>query len=530
MKTSSAEAASSTLSGRIQKVDWPTFAISGGFIALFVIASLINIDTVSSWVGKATSFSMTWFGALWQVIMLFTFLIALVIALSRYGNVKLGKLDKPEIRTFSWVAMIMCTLLAGGGVFWSAAEPMYHFTSVPPYFTGVEAGTAAAVTPALTVSYLHWGFSAWAILGTLSAIVLMYAVYHRGQPLKPRTLLYPVLGDRVMHGPLGVAVDAASIIAVAAGTIGPIGFLGLQMSYMLHDIWPGVPDAFGTQLFIVVVLVGIYTVSAITGLTRGIKWLSNVTVWIAIAMMGLILVVGPGKFIINSFLSGMGGYLQDYLGISLYRGDTEWLGWWTVFYWAWFMGYGPLMAMFVARISRGRSIRQIVLAVGVLAPIVTNFWFTILGGTGIFYELQTPGSVSTVLNEGGLPAALLGILHQLPLQFIFIPAFMALIVGFLATTGDSMSYTIAMAVTGDETPFAPIRVFWGVAMGTVAAILIKIGGVSALQSFIIVTAVPVGFIVLPHLWAAPKVAGILYREMQAEGAEARAELAPAVEL
>ena len=429
-----------------KSIDWPVFGWSGGIVAVFVAAALVNIDFVSGMVNASFGFSCKYFGAYWQVLLLATFLISVGLACSRYGNIKLGGIDTPEMSTFRWVAIIMCTLLAGGGVFWSAAEPMYHFTSTPPLFSGVESATKAAITPALAQSYLHWGFLAWAILGTLSAVVLMYSHYHCGVEMKPRALLYPLFGEKIMNNGLGVAVDAASIIAVAAGTIGPIGFLGLQVSFALEQLF-GIPDVYVTQLCIIIGLVIVYTISAVSGLHKGIQILSRFNVILTVILIGVILLLGPGGFIIDSFLTGFGTYIKEFPALTLYRGDVGWLGWWTVFFWGWFLGYGPMMAVFISRISRGRTIREICLAVGVIAPIVTNFWFSVLGGSGIYYELAKPGSVSTALKDAGLPAALLAIVQQLPLSAILVPAFLVLIVVFLTTTGDSMALTISIAVT-----------------------------------------------------------------------------------
>ena len=494
-------------------IDWAVFGWSGGIVLAFVVAALVNIDFVSGMVNKGFGFSCKYFGAYWQVLLLLTFLVSIVLACSKYGSIKLGNIDKPEMSTFRWISIIMCTLLAGGGVFWSAAEPMYHFTSTPPLFQGIESATQAAVAPALAQSYLHWGFLAWAILGTLSAVVLMYSHYHKGVALKPRALLYPLFGEKIMHNWLGVAVDAASIIAVAAGTIGPIGFLGLQLSFSLQHLF-GIPDVYFTQLCIIIGLVIIYTISAVSGLQKGIQILSRFNILLTVALIAIILLLGPGGFIIDSFLTGFGTYIKEFPLLTLYRGDTGWLSWWTVFFWGWFLGYGPMMAVFISRISRGRTIREIVMAVGVIAPIVTNFWFSVLGGSGIFYELANPGSVSKALTDNGLPAALLAIVEQLPLPFIMVPAFLVLIVVFLTTTGDSMALTISIAVTGEDDPPTGMRVFWAVMMGAVAAVLLAIGkgGISALQSFIVITAVPVGFILLPSLWLGPQVAAKLYKE------------------
>ena len=495
------------------KLDWPVFGVSGGLILLFMVASLIDIDMVSTLVDGAFAFSVKYFGPFWQVLLLATFGVAIGLAFSRYGRVRLGRVDQPEMSTFRWIAIIMCTLLAGGGVFYSFAEPMYHFMDVPPSFPGVEAGTAAAVGPALAQAHHHWGFLSWAIIGTLGSIVAMYTHYHKGLPLRPRSLLYPVLGERAMHGWIGTAVDASSILAVAAGTIGPIGFLGLQLSYSLDQL-VGIPNVYATQLTIVAGLVGIYTISAVTGINRGIQILSRFNVLLALALLIIILITGPGSFIIDSFFTSFGLYLNNFFTVSTNRSDPAWLGTWSIFFGGWFLGYGPLTAMFIARISKGRTIREILVAIAIIAPIGTNFWFTILGGSGIYYELQQPGVISGPLTEAGLPAAMLAVVQQLPLAPLLVPAFLVLIVVFLATTGDSMSFTIAMAVSGNDTPATWVRVFWAVMMGAVAAILIRLGegGIGALQSFIVVTAVPVSLVLLPLLWSAPKVAAELGRE------------------
>ncbi|MES9784034.1 BCCT family transporter [Bacillus thuringiensis] len=435
-----------------RKTDWPVFIISGGSLLLFVIAVFLNKDYVESAINNSFAFSIKYFGAFWQVLLLGTFIVAMCMAFSKYGRVKLGGLEKPEISTAKWLAIIMSTLLAGG------------------IHDGISAGTKEAVMPALAQSYMHWGFLAWTILGTISAVVMMYGHYHKGMPLKPRTLLYPIFGEKLRKSLLGTIIDAAAIIAVAAGTIGPIGFLGLQASYGLQELF-GISDVFTTQLAIIVCVVAVSTISAVTG----------------------------------------GFYVSEFIPMSTYRGDTSWLGSWTIFFWGWFIGYGPMMAILVSRISRGRTIREIIVAIGIIAPIITTFWFTILGGSGVFYELMNPGSISDALSESGMPAAMIAITGQLPLSNIIGPAFLLLTILFVVTTGDSMAYSISMAVTGDGDPRISLRIFWSLIMGAVAAILLYMGegSINALQSFIVVTAVPVSILLFPMLWLAPKVAGEL---------------------
>ncbi|WP_116472614.1 BCCT family transporter [Zobellella maritima] len=479
-------------------------SLSGGFLLLFVLLAFFDLNQMTDWINTGFAWAADVFGPLWQVWMLANLVVALVLGLSRYGDIRLGGKGRPESSTFRWLAVIMCTLLAGGGVFWSAAEPMYHYMTTPPMF--VDSGVSA-ISAALAQSFLHWGFLAWASLGTLSAVVVVYAHYHKGLAMRPRTLLYPMVGERIEHHWLGTLADVVSIIAVAAGTIGPIGFLATQLGFSFEALL-GWDNGYGLQLAVLGGLVLLYTLSASTGIERGIQWLSSANVVLAVLLLAAILLAGPGNFIIDAFLNGMGVYLQDFMPMALNRQDDAWSGWWTVFFWGWFIGYGPMMALFIARISRGRTLRELVLAVAIMAPLVTNFWFAGLGGAGIFYEQAVPGSVSQPLQDGGLPAALLAVTQQLPLAELMVPAFLVLTVTFVATTGDSMAYSIAMAISGDHTPRTRDRIFWALTMGLVAAVLLKMGegGINALQSFIVLTAVPVSLLLLPVLWTGPRVA------------------------
>lgn len=490
----------------LHDVDVPVLLMSGGAVLLFAILALLDIELMTQWVNTAFAWSTKLFGAYWQVLLLMTFVIGLFLAVGRTGRVRLGALAAPEMPTYTWVSIIMCTLLADGGVFWAAAEPMAHFLSPPPLYGG-ETGTPQAAYNALAQSFMHWGFLAWAILGTLSGIVLMHLHYEKGLPLKPRTLLYPMFGERVMTGWFGALIDACCVLAVVAGTIGPIGFLGLQVSFGLEKLF-GITNDYGTQLIIIGALVATYTISAVSGVTRGIKILSQLNVVLAVVLMLFILLFGPTAFIFDAYVQSMGIYLDKFIPMATFRADPAWLDWWTVFFWGWFLGYGPLMAMFVARISRGRTIRELVTMIAIVAPVITCFWFTIVGGSGLAFELSNPGSVSEAFAGFNLPGALLAITAQLPLGYLISVLFLILTIIFVTTTGDSMTYTISMVMTGTDHPRSEIRVFWGVMMGVVAALLISIGsgGISALQSFIVITAVPVSLVLLPALWNAPQIA------------------------
>ncbi|MGM0623256.1 MAG: BCCT family transporter [Campylobacterota bacterium] len=494
------------------QLDKKTLILSSSFLIFFVVVAMFDPKLLSHIVDTGFALSSQFFGAYWQFLMVATFFVGIALALGSTGSVILGNTQKKEMSTFAWIAVIMCTLLAGGGVFWAAGEPIAHFINPPPYY-GEQTDLFQKAINALSQSFMHWGFLAWAILGTLTTIVLMYLHYNKGLPLKPRTLLYPLFGERAITGWIGSFVDAFCIIAVAAGTIGPIGFLGLQVSYALNELFE-IPDNFVTQFTIVLVAIIIYTISALSGLTRGIEMLSKWNIILAVFLMFYIFVFGPTAFIVDSYIQGVGTVVQNFVPMATYRGDTAWLSWWTIFFWGWFIGYGPMMAIFIARISRGRSIRALIVAVSIFAPLITMFWFTIVGGAGLSFEIAQPGVISEAFKGFNLPASLLAITQSLPFPLVMSMLFLVLTIIFIVTTGDSMTYTMSVVVSGSTQPHPYLRMFWGILLGALAIVLISIGsgGISALQSFIVITAVPVSLILLPALWNAPQIAMKMAKE------------------
>ena len=300
--------------------------------------------------------------------MVVQFIIGVGLAVSPFGKLQLGGQASPDRSFGAWIALLLCTLLAGGGVFWSAAEPLYHFQTLPPVFDDVVAKTAAAVGPALAQCHLHWGTLAWCSVALLGAIVLMVGEELHGLPLRPRSLIWPLLGGEPPQW-LGVIIDAISIIAVVAGTVGPIGFLALQLSSAGDQLF-GIPDGAASQLGVLVALVVVFTLSAISGIDRGIALLSRLNVTLALILGVGLLVFGVPAFVGSAFIDSMVLYLANSAELALGRENTGWLGFWTVFYWGWFLGYAPIMSAFVARVSRGRTVRELTLAVAVLAPLL----------------------------------------------------------------------------------------------------------------------------------------------------------------
>ncbi|WP_422103186.1 BCCT family transporter [Vreelandella sp.] len=489
--------------------------LSIGFIVAFLALSFYDIDLVANSISAGFAWTALVLGSYFQLLLLLTFFIAIGVALTPAAKAKIGNLDAPEMSTFKWLSIILCTLLAGGGVFFAAGEPVYHFVVTPPAFD-TEAGTAEAVSGALAQSFMHWGFMAWAVLGSLTAVVLAHAHYVKGQPLQPRTLLYPIFGERLMRGPLGGLVDACCVIALVAGTVGPIGFLATQVSFGLHELF-GLPEGYTGQLMILGVLGTIYVLSSMSGVHKGIQLLSRFNVLLALAIGVVIIVFGPTLFLVNTYVSSMGAYVSEFFTMATMTAETApawWMQWWTVFFFAWFIGYAPLMAIFVARISRGRSIREMILAVAVLAPIATTVWFTLLGGSGIYYQLTGVIDLTEALNNFQFDVATLTVAQALPGGTWMALAILLLTTIFVATTGDSMSYAIAVVGAGHDDPSPYMRAFWGIAMALMAAVLLYMGAgqIGALQQFIVITAIPVSLILLPSLWNGPQAAYAMARE------------------
>lgn len=502
--------------GQKNVVDKIVAYASLGAIALFVVVSLVMPDGVSNFVNSGLKFCAKYFGLYWQIVLLGTFLMALVMMFTPWAKAYVGATRVPEFSAFKWVAMIMCTLLAGGGVFWAAAEPLYHYLYAPPPLAGQIGGEADRPVVALAQSFVHWGFLAWSILGTTGAVILARA-NDKGLPLRPRSLLYPI-SEKLVYSWVGKVADIVAIIAVVAGTVGPIGFLGLQVAYGLHD-YLGWANNYPLQLGVIILLVTMAAGSVATGLDKGIQILSRLNVWIAIILMVVVLALTSVVTTFKWFGQAYFLHVKTFFATTLFTGDAAWASAWTIFFFGWFLGYGPLMAIFVARISIGRSLRQLFFTVAIVAPTLTMFWFSVLGGQTVAFEVNNPGSISGPLDKGGLPAAIIAMTHQLPGGAIIGGAFLVLTITFVSTTADSMSYSIAQSCTLKGHPPRWLRSLWALFMGVAAAVLISIGegGISALQSFIVITAVPVGFLMLPSLVSLPMVMKQMYEEQRDRG-------------
>lgn len=472
---------------------WPQYVIGGLIVGLFV-AVVGFPDGFRDMLDTSFSWSVRRFGFFWQVLTVFLLFATLSVALSPKGKIRLGS-GKTEISYFSWLAIIMSTLLAGGGIFWSAAEPLFHTQTIPLPLEHVESSGPAK---ALAQSYMHWGFLAWTALGTLSIIPLQRVAANPVLRNRPCALLHGVVPDKYLQGAFGHIIDIIAVFSVLIGTIGPIGFLGSQLGFIISEYTP-LPNNTGTQLMLIALLAAVYTVSAVRGVKRGIRILSLFNMALCAIFGVFIASAVSGTDLIDISSEAGGRYISSFFSMAFVDSTAAWTHDWTHFFWGWFLGYGPIMSIFIFKISKGRSLRQIFLTICIVAPLVTNFWFTLIGGSGILLNVSSGGAVSDSLSANGMPSALMAIINQTPQAAIAAAVAVPLIFFFMATTGDSIALSVASVFSRSEEPDKRSRIFWAVSMAAVAAAVLAAGreeAVSLLQQSIVTAAVPVSILML----------------------------------
>jgi choline/glycine/proline betaine transport protein len=472
------------------------FYPAAGLILLFVILGMALPSTMQSALGEVQSAIVS--GAGWYYILLVAGFIvfSLWIGFSRYGSIRLGKdYEKPEFSTLSWFAMLFSAGMGIGLMFYGVAEPIAHF-SAPPKRSDAQPETIDAAQNAIHLTYMHWGLHAWAIY-VVVGLALAFAVHRKGRPLSIRWALEPLLGDRV-KGWLGDVIDITAIFGTLFGVATSLGLGVLQINAGL-DFLGVVGVSTLTQVVLIGLITLVATASVVSGIGKGIKWLSNVNVGLAGLLLLFVLVAGPTMFLVKEFVGSFGYYLQNILG-STFQADAfygnEFQASWTTFYWGWWISWAPFVGVFIARISRGRSVREFVLGVLLVPTLVTFLWFTVMGGTALHRELFGGGGLVDLTPE----QALFEMLNGLPLAAVTSTIATLLVVTFFVTSSDSGSLVVDMlAGGGDINPPKSSRVFWAVLEGAVAAALLIIGGnaaLSALQTAAIATALPFSIVMI----------------------------------
>ncbi|MEU4455130.1 BCCT family transporter [Nocardioides sp. NPDC023903] len=475
-------------------IDWVVFGIAAAIAIAFMAWGFINTDGM----GKVAGDALTWVLAKAGWVFVLTasgFVIYIIwLAVSKYGNIPLGRDDeKPEFKTASWIAMMFSAGMGIGLMFYGVSEPISHFVTPPPG-TG-EAGNAEAIQHAMATTMFHWTLHPWAIYAVVG-LAIGYGAYRKGRVSLISSAFTPLLGKKTVEGPAGKAIDIFAIFATLFGSATSLGTGAIQIESGLQIV-AGLGEVGNNVLIgIIAVLTVCFVISAVSGVAKGIQWLSNINMVLALLLALFLFVVGPTVFILDLIPTSLGTYIGDLAQMSARTGvggeeTSAWLGSWTVFYWAWWISWTPFVGMFIARISRGRTIRQFVAGVLLVPSAVSVIWFCIMGGTAI--DLQRDGTVD-IAGLGGVESQLFTTLDQFPLATVMSILVMVLVAIFFVSGADAASIVMGtLSERGAEEPSRPTVVFWGVATGVVAILGLIAGGadaLSGLQTITIVAALP----------------------------------------
>lgn len=488
------------------------FWISIVLVLLAVGYGAFAPDNFAEVTGNIEGFLTTSFGWYYLLIVSVMVLFCLFFLISPMGQIRLGKdNDKPEFSFGTWIAMLFSAGMGIGLVFWGAAEPLSHFAIDP---ATAEPGTAEAFKESMRFTFFHWGIHAWAIYAVVS-LPLAYFQFRKGEPGLISATLKPIFGDK-MNGPWGILVDVVAVFATAVGVATTLGFGTIQINEGLAFLFDGIPgDNFTVQLIIIAVVTVLFMISAWSGLSKGIKYLSNTNMVLAIALLVLVLILGPTLLILNMFTESVGGYFQNLIQMSFrsapVNGENRaWIDGWTIFYWAWWISWAPFVGIFIARVSKGRTIRQFLFGVLMIPTFLSFIWFAAFGSTAI--DVQNSGVDLTGLLTS---ETLFGVFNEVPLGVVLSIIAILLVTTFFITSADSATFVLGMQSTnGSLHPANAVKLTWGVAQSLIAVILLSAGGLDALQTALIISAFPFSFIMLMMMGSFYKAITLEYKAIK----------------
>ena len=473
------------------RIDATVFLISAILTVGFVLWGAVDNDSLGKVSQAILNYLMSNWGWLYLAGVLFFVLFSLYLALSKYGNIKLGNPDDvPEFSNFSWFSMLFGCGMGVGLVFWSVAEPIYHYLKGPSY--AGSPGSLQAAEWALPISFFHWGISAWAtfvIIGLAMGII----VYRKKMPALISSCFYPILGDKI-YGPIGKLIDIITLVASLFGMATTIGLGTMQLSAGIVFNY-GFSEGNTLNLNILAIVIIFYLASACLPIEKGIRIGSNASMIACFALLIFVFTLGPTTFILHNFFNATGIYVQNFFTMSLWMDPIEQSGWlrsWTVFYWAWWIAWAPFVGMFIARISRGRTIREFVLGALIAPTLLDMIFFGIFGSTALKMELTqaTKGILEAAINEN-VASSIYVLLQQFPLASLTGVITLFVIFTFFVVSADSCTIVLGMLSSGGiEKPKTSLKIFWGIVMGASAGVLMIMGGLNALQMASIVAAFP----------------------------------------
>jgi len=476
--------------------------VSVFILTVFIVLTIMFKEQAASTAEGMLAWISTNFG--WFFIFSANVFIAAAafFAFSRLGKIRIGgNKAKPEFTTIAWYAMLLSAGMGIGLMFWSVGEPMYHYNSPSPMFNGMEGNTPEAAQAAMGTTFFHWGLHPWAIYAIVG-LGLAFFAYNRGLPLTIRSIFYPILGERI-YGFWGNAIDVLSVLATLMGLATSLGLGVSQINAGLNYLFD-VSISTNVQVLLIVVITGFATISVMSGLDKGVKRLSELNMGLAALLLLFILIAGPTIYILSGFTQNIGFYLENLPQMSMWTEtfrDSNWQGSWTVFYWAWWISWSPFVGMFIARISKGRTVREFILGVMIVPTVLSFLWMSVFGGAAISLQASGEADIFGAVSEN-VSTALFAMLEYFPLTDLLSIVGIVLITVFFVTSSDSGSLVVDHLTSGGKlnSP-VPQRVFWAVMEGAVAAVLLLGGGLTILQTASISTGLPFTIILLMIVYA-----------------------------
>ena len=427
---------------------------------------------------------------------------ALVFAFGKYGNIRIGGSDaQPEFSKFGWFAMLLSAGMGIGLMFWSVAEPITHLGAPSPMFGDIAPQSAEAAQAAMAITFFHWGLHPWAIYAIVG-LALSFFAYNEGLPLTIRSIFYPIIGNKI-YGLWGNIIDILSVLATLTGLATSLGLGVAQINAGLNYLF-GINISTTIQVVLIIVITGFATTSVVLGLDGGVKRLSEINMILAGVFMAFVLIAGPTVYILSGFSQDLGFYLSNFMEMSLWTETfkgTNWQGGWTIFYWAWWISWSPFVGMFIARISKGRTVREFILSVMLIPTLLSFLWMSVFGGTAIFQQTKGISDLVAVVDSD-VSLALFAMLRNLPLTQLLSITGIILVTVFFVTSSDSGSLVVDHLTSGGkiDSPI-PQRIFWAVMEGGVAATLLIGGGLSALQTASVITGLPFAIVILMMIYS-----------------------------
>jgi choline/glycine/proline betaine transport protein len=499
--------------GFFKRTNPPVFLLSAAVMVVFILSSTFFTESARDFFGHLQFLITHYFSWVFTFVTTVILLAMIYLLFSPIGKLRLGGPDeRPEFSRVTWFAMLFSAGMGIGLVFWSIAEPISHYMN-PPSGPGE---TLEAARQAMRITFFHWGFHAWAVY-CMMGLALAYFAFRLRLPLTIRSVFYPVLGNRI-YGPWGHAIDIFAVVSTMFGVSTSLGLGAMQVNSGLNFI-TGWEESTFHQVLLIAGITAVATTSVVLGLVKGISRLSHFNLWLSAGFLLFVLAAGPTVFLFSNFFETIGDYLPQVFTLGIWSEsfpDEDWRASWTTFYWAWWVAWSPFVGMFIARVSRGRTIREFVFWVLIAPCLATFVWLSVFGGTALHQEMYDGSAISQAV-AANVSRALFITLQEIPFQFVSVLVAVVVIITYFVTSSDSGSLVIDIITAGGlQEPPKNQRIFWAITEGMIAIVLLVFGGLKALQTAAIASGFPFSFILLGMCFC-------LFKALRKEHVKSRAQ-------